>query len=192
MLEIAISIIDRLISLFKQREENDRKLFENFVVPITDSLDKLHQDYLDSFDGYRAAICSSNISLDTNHPILLQIRKDALYKAQLRAKLEILSGYEDDPVFSNLVKAVARYISIGMSSRDTLLDGYTESTGANYARSYLLNGLTNIFSSDIPNSRKSTCAVKVLDEVVGELQLYYIGFQKAVDIIKRQLLDRRI
>jgi hypothetical protein len=130
--------------------------------------------------------------LDTNHPILLQIRKDALYKAQLRAKLEILSGYEDDPVFSNLVKAVARYISIGMSSRDTLLDGYTESTGANYARSYLLNGLTNIFSSDIPNSRKSTCAVKVLDEVVGELQLYYIGFQKAVDIIKRQLLDRRI
>lgn len=89
MLEILLAVIDRLVHLVKQRQETDRQLYEDFVVPALADFEILHQNYLDTFHGYLRDIRTER-KLRPNHPVLRKIKEDSLYSEQLRARLKPL------------------------------------------------------------------------------------------------------
>ena len=49
MLDAGITIIDRMISLLKEKERNRRKLFVSFVQPLFDDMAEVHKDYMKAF-----------------------------------------------------------------------------------------------------------------------------------------------
>lgn len=63
MIDIILKLIDRCISLIKQKEEVDRSLFIDFVKPIQDDFDRVHGNYMNSFKKYR------DIMVTIEHPV---------------------------------------------------------------------------------------------------------------------------
>jgi hypothetical protein len=190
MLELALGVIDRLISLVKQREETDRKLHDDFFVPLVNDFEGLHKNYLDTFAAYRTDIESTTTPFSESHSVLARINRDSLFTAQLRGRLQVLREIEDDPVFSEVVQAVMVYISTGEIAKTVLLEG--EKPIPNAARRRLAAGLKEIFSKDLADSSKRAEAIHLVDDVVAELQLAYKEFLDRAGRTKRRLLDRRI
>ena len=50
MLDAAIKIIDRLISLVKERQSNNRKVFEDHIEPLFLDMTSIQRDYRSTFD----------------------------------------------------------------------------------------------------------------------------------------------
>src|SRR5688572_26900054 len=99
MLDLIVTIADRLVSLLKAGQERDRKLYDDFLVEFAASMETLHQNYVETFSGYRDSFLAATSPLNALHPLIGEIEKDALFTDQLRAKVRALSDYENDPVF---------------------------------------------------------------------------------------------
>jgi hypothetical protein len=190
MLELAIMVIDRLISLVKQRQETDRQLHDDFFVPLVADFEALHQNYLETFATYRSDIDGSAVPLSPSHPVLARISRDSLFTAQLRGRLLPLQEVKDDPVFADVVRAVLGYISTGEIAKTVLLEG--EKPIPNAPRRRLAAGLTAIAAGDRPDDGKRADATALLDQIVMELQVAYKHFMEAAGRTKRRLLDRRL
>jgi hypothetical protein len=90
MIELVLKLIEKCIELVKRREEVTAKLFDNFVNPAFHDFDLVHRNYLDSFKHYREMLMDTEPELNRAHPILSELRQDALFSEDLRAKLRAL------------------------------------------------------------------------------------------------------
>ena len=88
------SLVDRVISLLKRREEVDKALFDHTVKPAMDDLEKLHATYLDRFAQYRALVEAATPQDWSPEALLARIRRDALYGAAGESWLSQLNAVE--------------------------------------------------------------------------------------------------
>jgi hypothetical protein len=88
MLDLILTLIDRLIALVKKGEELNRKMFDDFVQPAFQSFDMVHADYIDSLTCYSARLGDTTLSMDYNHPVFRDIELDSLKSEHLRSKLK--------------------------------------------------------------------------------------------------------
>jgi hypothetical protein len=190
MLDLIGTLVDKLIQLVKQRQETNRKLHDDFLAPILADFEKLHQDYLTSFRAYRLAIESERGAFDSTHPLIAKIEQDSLYSDHLRAKLEPLREYRGDPLFGDVLRSFAGYISGGESGRLAIVHG--ASPLSNAPRSTAITGLKEVFARETDHSTKRREALAVLDRVVADLQDGYRWFNRNVATLKKGLLDPRI
>jgi hypothetical protein len=190
MIELAMTLLDRLLAMVKQRQESDRKLHDDFLVPIVGDFEKLRQSYLDTFSAYRADLEKAADPLTADHPVLGRIARDAVFTAQLRAKLEALAEFRSDPVFADLVNAARSYVASGEMARFVLVEG--QKAIPNVARQRLIEGWKRIFAGDAADAEKRDNALRVLDDIVAELQGGYQRFAASALHAKRRLLDKRI
>jgi hypothetical protein len=94
MLELIVTIADRLLSLRKAGQERDRKLFVDFFVEFAWGMEKLHHNYLETFSRYRDSLRTAVPRLNAQYTLIAEIEKDLLFTDQLRAKVRSLSDYE--------------------------------------------------------------------------------------------------
>jgi len=188
MLEILMKVIDRLIQLVKERQESDKKLYEDFVVPAFSDLEKLHQNYLETFQSYRRDIEARSSPLTREHPVLNKIKQDSLYFAQLRSKLSSLHDFRTDPVFGSLIEQIVYYTQGGELGKEILLSGRRRIPNA--PRDYAITGLTDLFSGSESETQKREKGLAVLDRVVEELQWSYSQVVEENARLRGRLLGR--
>ena len=189
MLDVILTVADRLISLLKVREERDRKLYEDFLVEFGLNMEALHQNYLETFAKYREALESTNTPLTVQHPLIGMIERDILFTDQIRARVRALSEYQDDPGFGLVAKAAASYLLGGPTSAHVLINGRRL---MNAPRNSAIDGLKQLFAQSHTDQEKMKVSADLLDRIVGDLQLQYGSFLRAFTSTKRKLLDRRV
>lgn len=189
MLELVITVADRLVSLLKAGQERDRKLHDDFLIDFASSMEALHRNYLETFTGYRETLQSTSAPLTADHPLIGMVEKDIVFTDQLRAKVRTLSEFENDPVFGSVANAARIYLLGGPTSANVFVNGRRL---MNAARGSTIDGLKQIFARTASDKEKLSDGVALLDRIVIELQHSYGSFQKAHLNAKRTLLDRRL
>lgn len=189
MLTLVISFVDRIIQLAKQQQETDRKLNDDFLVPIVADFEKVHQNYLDSFSSYRSEIEKHSGSFDESHPVLARMQSDSLVSQNLRAKLEALRGFRTDPLFAPITYLTQCYIGSAEAGK---LETVLGNQRFNAPRRKVILGLKKTFSEKLSDQEKRDEAFCLIDDVIMELQQEHLMFTRASIELKRKLLDRRM
>jgi len=109
MLDLILKIFDRLIDLSKRREQANRQFFDDFVSPLFEQFEAVHNDYVTSFSGYRNLINTSKGKIDDQHPVLEMMRKDSVFSAHNREKISINGPLERSAV-SSLLYWIEEYL----------------------------------------------------------------------------------
>ena len=190
MLDLALSLIDRLIGLIREGQLRDRKLYDDFFVTFIGDMELLHQNYLDTFHRYRTNIQAVEGPLTSSHVLIEDIGRDILFTEQLRSRLRILWDYRSDPLFGELAAVAQAYLGDGEVGTATLLNGVPRLP--NSARMKAILGLKQIFSMEAPDTQKISEALALLESIVGDLQQSFAFFLRAASATKRKLLDKRI
>jgi hypothetical protein len=106
--DLVDKLIDRCISLVKHRQEQNRKLFTDFVEPAYAQFEVVHNEYIENFRNYRAELVSGNWSLPT---LVDNIRKDSLFSEHQRSKFRSYALLmPPDPLVSKFVGGVFTYL----------------------------------------------------------------------------------
>lgn len=189
MVDLIFKLIEKCIELVRQREESDRKLYEDFVEPAVADFEKVHQNYLETFQSYRRILETQSATLTIDHPILKKIKEDMLFSAQFRSKLEALEEFQIDPVFGPFITSIVQYTRGTELSKEVLLTGRR---GLNVPRSYIIVGLTELFEKETSEVQKQEKALALLDRVLSELQWGYGHVMDEHIKLKKRLLDRRL
>ena len=189
MLELALPLIDRLIQLVKSRQDTDRNLYVDFLIPLQKDFEILHEDYMKAFQGFRKKLKETTEPLLPGHEIIDIIENDSRATAHLRAKILALHEVQDDPRFGRLVRAAAAYIGAREMLGRVMIKGYR--SVPNSARTTAITGLKEIFESNLPENEKKIASVKLIDKIIDELQDNFALFQALFSPAKLALLDKR-
>jgi hypothetical protein len=189
-LSLAASLLDRLIALFKEGHARDRKLYEDFVVPFMRDMDRLHQDYLESFARYRSAVQTAVSPLNADHSLIHDLERDAVFTEHLRSRVRVMLPYGQDPVFGGLARDAQSYLFEYEAATFTLVNG--DLISRNVPRTETAHGLKAIFSSDASDEQKRAEALELINWMVGDLQKRYGAFIRSASEARRKLLDKRL
>src|SRR3954468_5170048 len=110
MFELVQILVDRCIALAKRREDVNRAIFVDFVVPLVADFEAVHRDYVESFRRYREMITTSPLELDTEHPVMEALRVDEVFSAALRLKIPSSSDFAHSETLGSLADAMQRYL----------------------------------------------------------------------------------
>jgi len=190
MLDIALSLVDRLITLTKQKHETDRKLHDDFLKPLVEDFDQLHKNYIETFMGYRQTLNQAAGPLNPSHALITRIETDSRFTAHLRTKLLALSQLRTDPIFGKVVWVAHSYICSGDNVKDVLVNGWRSIPNA--PRAEVVAGLKEIFSRDTTDAEKRLDGLRLIDRVIDELQDSYQLFFRLTADVKARLLDKRV
>jgi hypothetical protein len=210
-MDLIFKLIEGLIQLARHREESDRKLYENFVEPVVNDFEKVHHNYLETFQNYRKMIDSESVSMDQSHPVLKQIKEDMLFSAQLRAKLKSLENHIEDPVFGSFFWSIDHYMLGGERTKEVLVEGeeyvsFEEDEPSddndnssledymplgNAPRMIVIKGLIELVESESSENGKRHKALLLIDRLIVRLQKAYQDVMTEHLKLKKRLLDRR-
>lgn len=198
MIDIILSLIDRLISLVKHQEEVKRNLFKEFIEPIFENFENVHKNYLDTFSEYKTLVGKTEVILNGENQLLEKIKNDSLFSANLRAKLTALRHLEDDPTFGSFVTVILLYLKIasesptrGYSTPAEELSGLIMSwipSGGNRVRSICHNSLLLIMKKNISEKEKKQEATMMLDCIAHGLQDRFSTVAEEYEKLKVKLL----
>lgn len=209
-MDLIFKLVEGLIQLARHREESDRKLYENFVDPAVGDFEKVHHNYLETFQNYRKMLDSESAIMNQSHPVLKKIKEDMLFSAQLRAKLKSLESHIEDPVFGDFFWSIDQYMLGGERTKEVLVKGekYTsfeedelsdddDSSLEDYMplgnapRMIVIKGLMELVESESSENSKRQKALLLIDRLIVRLQKAYQEVMTEHLKLKKRLLDRR-
>jgi len=109
MIGLVDPLIEGIVRLYKYRKATKKKMFDDYITPIYTEFQKLHEDYIKSFDEYRKLIQSSN-QLNRDNELLDRVQKDNLFKAHYRIKVFQLAKIAKDELIGPFVYSIYSYL----------------------------------------------------------------------------------
>ncbi len=188
-LELILKLLDKLTDLLKRQQENDRAFFNDFVEPVFQDFEKLHQAYLDSFTKYRELLGKPNGSAEDLAVQLLQsIRRDTIQIDRQVAKLAELASALDGDATTNFCESLICYLQHKsvIPSLPLILDG---PSFRNTSCPFIGQRALEVKDWSISTSRNSI--TQDVDVIVKNLQLNYQSTVREYMTLKRQLLRPR-
>lgn len=110
MLDLILQLLDRCISLVKEKNKNNKELFINIVEPIQKDFEKVHTNYLNTFQKYRALMDEIEHPVPSDSILYKTMREDSVFSYCDRTKLNLLKRYSQHTIFSSYVKEIRAYI----------------------------------------------------------------------------------
>lgn len=197
MLDLVLKLIDKLIELVKRREEVDKDLFSNFLVPAMTDFEAVHKSYVDSFRKYRECVADRNNALDRRHKVFDLIKEDMLDSIDLRGKVLALYQLEVDPVFSSFIRSIREYLDSPIDTKGYITEFVLQlipgvGPAANAARISLCHSLIRCMSecltANTGEDARRALALKLIDNKIEELKLKYNEVSKEFIKLKIRLL----
>ena len=148
LVDLIDKLIDRIIQLVNYRKQVRKTLLDDYISPIYSEFERVHKEYLVSFEKYRDLIKSSDSSLGKNSPILDLIRKDNLFTADERAKIIELARIAADDAVDEFVHSIYRYLVDARVVNPLAQEGNEDLAKTQLWRRSLLTELTSIFEEN--------------------------------------------
>lgn len=200
MIDLIVSIVDRLISLLKERERFDRSTYDDFIVSILNDFEALHTEYLKFFEAYRVRINQTNFPVNEDDPLIKDIKRDALFNADALSKLRILESDAKNPLIGKFIRSILGYVNcsridpsseIEIRIEENAEDIYQGSKIYNVARETLILSFERLKAEQTKKSQDEmrVQATKKLDEIVSLLQTHYQHVREQHHRLKRKLLN---
>ncbi|MCP4613978.1 MAG: hypothetical protein GY845_35270 [Planctomycetes bacterium] len=183
MIDLITKLIDRFIQLAKQRNEQNRSLFSDFVQPMLETFKEVHKDYLKSFDEYRHIIEEADSLKQAIEKMSPQIDRDALFSSINREDLWSMRRLHDNNALSDLLKSIFNYLDYAF------LDMYeVELEQTNRIRYGFRGKIQSIASDDVRRDNWREEAIKILNKSVSSLQKDYSRVSDIAHRVKESLL----
>lgn len=179
VIDLLDKLVDRCIQLVRHKEAVHRRLFEEYVEPMQDDFEAIHQDYLESFRKYRAMVKAS-APLNAHHPVFDAITEDALFNAKSRMRISAATRGVSDPRLEGFVRSVQQYFHKGGIPDYDLI--------SNAPRENTLQYLKDIVRSSTSAKGKKEAAIELLDGTVRTLQRSYAWEHREFSRLKKALL----
>ena len=187
--------INRLIELLKTRQENNEKLFVDFVQPAYESFEKAHQKYIECFQEYKKLLSTrAKLSDHAIKELLETLRQDSLWQQHIRHSAileaeELMKSRRYN--FTPFINAIKNYFEEPISGSTKMVQFATRvSMYSNAPRVFLYYVLTMLQMSTRDEKSRKTVSKAGLDEIIKHIQGKRLIVQKEYLEAKRNLLQR--
>jgi len=121
LIDLIDKLISRVIDLLKEEQRLKKSLHDDFVMPLMDQFDEIHNNYIQTFIKYRETIKQGASPLNKEHPLFEEIKKDSLSSDSMRVKLRALWRVLSDrsnnsSELMGLLEPIARYLELAVES----------------------------------------------------------------------------
>ena len=167
MLDLVLKLIDRILDLTKRHEEQNRLLFDRFVLPAFTDFEELHKRYVESLLEYRQTIRASHHKLDLSHPVLDKIAIDRLASMHLKTRLSSHDIALADERTQAFASALCFYLH--GNNRVHLTDNEIPPTPMSTTKMRLID----VFSVVVSHFSKKRAALTGVSSVMHDIQERY-------------------
>ena len=109
IVDLIDKLVDRVIQFVNYKKESRKTLLNDYITPIYEEFEIVHDAYLTSFNEYRNFLKEAT-ELSPNSPILDTIEKDNLFNAKQRAKVFELTEAAQDEEVGGFLQSIYRYL----------------------------------------------------------------------------------
>ena len=173
IIDLIDKLISRAIDLLREEQRSKKSIYDNFVKPLTDQFDELHNDYIRTFIKYREVIIQGDARLHDKHPLFDLIKNDSLSSDSMRVKLGALycvikeeKGGSSE--FKILLRGIALYLKYSVEAPEPV------------------NSPRDLLAALKGESKEQ--AVFIIEEKIKELQREYADFRYGYERLKITLI----
>ena len=186
-------LVDKLtskgIDLIRGYKRKQRELFVEFILPLMQQFEDLHNNYVSAFNLYVDLIANSPDDLTREHPVFQQITKDKILSNDLPNKMnsmwEVLRQEFDDP-YDDKDKFLSFLWELNMYI--TYLGSSAHEMERIKPRGSLLEVLQEIAESEASIEQKRLFAEEEVSEKIQEMQSFYADIDKVFQLLKLDYL----
>jgi len=180
LLDLLDQLVDSCLQFGRQRQERQRPLFNDFVEPVYQLYQKVHEQYLENFKEYRATLTEGGAFASKTEELCGRLNRDYRFSPEQQAKVipfmeltrQQMTSYVRDDQLIGFISDIRSYLS----------RAFTEVCGTQYTGGTLrvmspvfrnsLSGLLRkiVGESTLPEGAKQAAAARILDGIVNELQ----------------------
>ena len=197
-----LKLIDSLFTLEGRTLRNRKQVYDNFVAPVQESFETVHDDYLKSFQRYREMCRDTARKIDLDHPLIDTIRNESRQTEHLRAKVldpgrDWHKTNREYPAIREYLKSIqvyfwsSYYLPGALDGIDTdPFDGERRLLPPipNIPRRDLGKGLESILQANLPDGEKRRQCTELIDEIVQLIQRDYRNVLQRYLRVKEELL----
>ena len=188
MFQGVLKLVEGIIRLKDRRVDARRSYFAEFVQPIFNDFEAVHQNYLHTIDHYRTMLASKE-PLTVRHPVFDKIATDSLYSRDLRAKVRDASRENDSQLVERFTWGIMCYIGAMSSAVHLEKEALFECCGV---RCTIHDRLKEFFSGKEQKAEKLARARSALDEIVAQVQESYGIVHSHFVRLKGELLSSEV
>lgn len=180
LLDLVEQLVDACLRFGRQRQEKQRLAFSEFVEPVYQLYQKVHEQYLANLQEYRAKVNDPGAFAANQQDLGGRLSLDNHFSADQQAKVipfmeltrQQLTSYARDDALIGFITDIRSYLSRAFTEVcGTQYTGGTLRVMSPVFRNSLAGQLRKIEAeATLTDDRKKAAAVQVLDQVVTELE----------------------
>lgn len=190
MIDTILKILSTLKDGLNFYSEAKKDTFRNFIEPALADFEKVHVNYLDTFNKYLKILNTSNAPLNKNHSLFKMIENDSLFSEHLRGRGFSFYDYSDDK-FEHFAFSIYDYLMYSNSAPryNNTIEHTEYIMCSNIIRFEAYAGLYDLFSDDqYSDDQKRKKAIDQINSILRNLQDKHRNVIDNYNSLKKQLL----
>jgi len=190
MLDLFIKLIEKLVELAKEKKRLKRSLHDDYVLPLMQQFENVHQEYITSFQEYREIIVAESPNFSKTNGVFAKLKSDMIFSHSSRKKLMAMSeGMIPNKCNYPGEDSIDRFIWIVFDYVHSISDS-TSNRDSNLPRRSLLEALQDIVAGNRLHEEltPSQEAEREVLEKMWDMQKLYTDVQYAYQEAKKDLL----
>lgn len=197
LLDLLEQLVDACLQFGRQRQEKQRLPFGDFVEPVYQLYQKVHEQYLENLKEYRAKVNGPGAFAANIEELGGRLTQDNRFSADQQAKVipfmelsrQQLTSYARDDALIGFITDIRSYLS----------RAFTEVCGTQYTGG-TLRVMSPVFRNSLPGrlkkmvaettlteDRKKAAAVQLFDEIITELERGFAAVTQRYLILRTEM-----
>lgn len=188
MVDLLLKLFEKLIELTKERQRINRAFHDDFVLPLMEQFEVVHNQYISSLQKYLGLVQKQSPIFDKNNSVFKEIHSDMIFTHSSREKLIAMSEgmepfFKDHDLSHEPIDSLVRWLYMYMKGVPNSCGG---TQWRNIARGTLMDALGKIAyeQESINGMNPQKLAenevikkIEVLQEIYKEAQHDYYKFK---------------
>jgi hypothetical protein len=197
LLDLLEQLLDACLQFGRQGQEQHRPALDDFVEPIYQLFQKVHEQYLENFKEYRATLAAPGAFSAKAEDLCARLSADNRFSADQEAKVILfmdaarqqLTSYVSDDAQIGFITGLCSYLSRAFTEvSGTQYTGDTLHVRSPVFRNRLTGQIKKIVAEAALNEeRKQAAAVRVLDGIVAELRSGFAAVTESYQTVRAKM-----